>query len=235
MADKIEPERNAMLEELRKAPYVHADETSFRKDGQNGYIWGVFTKTISILSATMSRARINIQQLLQDYKGVIVVDGYNAYDEFPLKQRCWAHLIREFKEFATKNKEIDIQYTRLKNLYEILKKLNEKPPDEKEIAKAKWLLKDIVTCLEVIKEAKKLVTLTKNGGNDWFTALYHKDVPLDNNHAERELRPIVLLRKTIGCYRNNKGKKWIDNAISILHTWKLQGKNIFKTLNTYAV
>ena len=116
------------------------------------------------------------------------------------------------------------------DFFDILKLLNVKPPDEKEINKAKWILKDIVTCLKVIKGAKGLVTLIENGGNDWFTALYYEGVPLHNNHAERELRPIVLLRKTIGCYRNEKGKRWIDIVISVLHTWKLQGKNIFKNL-----
>ena len=116
-----------------------------------------------------------------------------------------------------------------------MKLLNEKPPDENEIAKVKWLLNDIVICLSVIKGASKLVTLIKNGGDDWFTALYYEGVPLTNNHAERELRPIVLLRKTIGCYRNEKGKAWIDNVVSMLHTWKLQGKNLFQTLCLYAM
>lgn len=233
-ADKLETERQALLEELRKAPYVNADETGLRKDGQNGHIWGVFTKTISILHAAMSRARINIQKLLGDFKGVIVVDGYNAYYEFPLRQRCWSHLIREFKDYAKNNEEIDVQYKRLKALYEILKVLNTKPPDEEEISKAKWILNDIVTCLKVIKGAKGLVTLIENGGDDWFTALYYEGVPLDNNHAERELRAIVLLRKAIGCYRNEKGKRWIDIVVSVLHTWKLQGKNLFRKLSAIA-
>lgn len=233
-ADKLEKERQTLLEEIRKAPYVNADETGMRKDGQNGYVWGIFTKSISILHAAMSRARINIQRLLPNFKGVIVVDGYNAYDEFPLKQRCWAHLIREFKDYAKDNKEIEVQYRRLKALYEILKVLNAKPPDENEIIKAKWVLNDIITCLKVIKGAKGLVTLIKNGENDWFTALYYEGVPLHNNHAERELRPIVLLRKAIGCYRNNKGKRWIDIVVSVLHTWKLQGKNLFRSLSAIA-
>lgn len=233
-ANKLEKERQALLEEIRKAPYVNADETGMRKDGQNGFVWGIFTKTISIFHTAISRARENIEKLLPDFKGVIVVDGYNAYDEFPLKQRCWAHLIREFKDYAKDNEEIEVQYQRLKTLYEILKVLNTKPPDENEIKKAKWVLNDIVTCLKVIKEAKGLVTLIENGGDDWFTALYYKDVPLHNNHAERELRPLVLLRKSIGCYRNEKGKRWIDIVVSVLHTWKLQGKNLFRSLSAIA-
>lgn len=233
-AETLEPQRNSMLKKLRKEPYIHADETGFRKDGQNGYVWGVFTKTISILSAAGSRARINIKELLKNFKGVLIVDGYNAYDAFLLKQRCWAHLIRDFKKYAEENPEINIQYLRLKKLYEDMKILNEKPPDEQAIAQCKWNLNDITTCLKAIKGTKKLVTLIENGGNDWFTALYYEGVPLNNNHAERELRPIVLLRKSIGCYRNEKGKKWIDNVISVLHSWKLQGKNLFQNLKNIA-
>ncbi len=233
-AKTLESERNLMLKKLKRESYVNADETSFRKDGQNGYVWGVFTKTISILSAATSRARINIKELLENFNGVIVVDGYNAYNEFKLKQRCWAHLIRDFKKYAEENYEINIQYVRLKKLYEEMKILNDKPPNEQDIARCKRFLKDIVTCLKTIKGAKKLVTLIENGREDWFTALYYEGVPLDNNHAERELRPIVLLRKNIGCYRNEKGKKWIDNVVSVLHSWKLQEKNLFENLRVLA-
>lgn len=229
-ANKLETKRGDFLNEIRKAQYVHSDETNFRRDGMNGYVWGIFTNTLSILSAAASRARTNIEELLKGFNGVIVADGYNAYDNFPLKQRCWSHLIREFKDYSKNNYEIEVQYGRLKLLYETLKTLNEKPPDEEKIAKAKWTLKDIVTCLKVIKGANRLVTLIENGGDEWFTALYYEGVPLNNNHAERELRPIVLLRKTIGCYRNEKGKRWIDIVVSVLHTWKLRGMNLFKNL-----
>jgi len=179
----------------------------------------------------MSRARKCIQTLLPKYIGVVVSDGYNAYYEFLHRQRCWAHLLREFKDYSKNNNEITIQLERIKLLYEQLKKLKQKPPDKNKIAKVKWQLQDIVTCLKTIKQANGLATLIENGGDDWFTALHYKDVPLENNLAERELRPIVLLRKVIGCYRNEKGKRWIDIVLSVLHTWKLQGKNLFQQLN----
>src|SRR3989338_7700141 len=147
-----------------------------------------------------------------------------------MHQRCWAHLLREAKEYAD-NDEINIQYKRLKMLYEYMKMLKSRPPDERGISAARFQLNDIAACLNAIKEGRKLATLIANGGDDWFTALYHKDVPLDNNHAERELRSVVLLRKTIGCYRNHKGKGWIDVVMSVIHTWRLQGLNIFRQLN----
>ena len=226
----LEPNQKNIIQEIKKESYLNADETGFREDGKSGYVWGIFTKARAIFLAAKSRAAKHFKKLIRNFRGVIVIDGYGGYDYYPLKQRCWAHLIREFKDLAKDNKEIDVQFRRLLILYETLKELNTGPPDEIKIGKAKWMLDDIVTCLHNIKGASKLETYIKNGGDDWFTALYHPGVPLHNNLAERELRSVVLLRKTIGCYRNWKGKRWIDVVISVIHTWKLQGKNIFQNL-----
>jgi len=228
----LEPTQKKILQELKKEVYLHSDETGFRKDGKNGYVWGIFTKTKAIFLATKSRAAKHFKKLIRNFRGVIVVDGYGGYGYYPLKQRCWAHLIREFKELAKDDKEIDNQFRRLLILYDKLKTMNTGPPNEKEIKKVKWMLNDIRTCLKSISGTKKLRTYIENGGNDWFTALYYPGVPLHNNHAERELRSVVLLRKAIGCYRNWKGKRWIDVVLSTIHTWKLQGQNIFQNLRT---
>lgn len=231
----LESTQKEILQELKKESYLNADETGFREDGKSGYVWGVFTKTKAIFMALRSRAAKNFIKLIRNFKGVIVVDGYGGYDFYPLKQRCWAHLIREFKELAKDNPKIDVQFRRLLILYEQLKILNEGPPIEEEIEKVKWMLGDILTCLKPIEGAKKIWTYIKNGGEDWFTALYYEGVPLHNNHAERELRSVVLLRKAIGCYRNWKGKRWIDVVISTIHTWKLQGQNIFQNLRVIQI
>ena len=226
----LEPEQKKILKEIKKESYLHSDETGFRIDGINRYVWGIFTKTRAIFMAGKTRAQKNFKKLIKNFIGLLVVDGYGGYDYYLLKQRCWAHLIRDFKELAKDNKEIDIQFRRLLILYETLQELNKGPPIEKEIKKAKYELNDIVTCLHTIKGASKLEKLIVNGCNDWFTALYYEGAPLHNNLAERELRSVVLLRKTIGCIRNWKGKRWIDVVMSVIHTWKLQGQNIFQNL-----
>jgi hypothetical protein len=166
----LEPFQANTIKELKKEAYLHSDETGFRQDGKKGYVWGIFTKTRAMFFAAKSRAAIWFKKLIKGFKGVIVVDGYGGYDYYPLKQRCWAHLIREFKDYAKGNNEIEVQYKRLKFLYENLKILNLKPPDEKKIEKAKWNLADIVRCLKPILGTKKLRTYIENGGDDWFTA-----------------------------------------------------------------
>jgi hypothetical protein len=88
--------------------------------------------------------------------------------------------------------------------------------------------------LKQIKGADNLTTKIVNGGDNWFTALQYEGMPLDNNLAERELRKVVLLRKTSGCIRNWKGKRWIEVVMSVIQTWRLQGRNIFQSLLAYA-
>ena len=142
----LEPNQKSILSELKKESFLHSDETGFRVDGINRYVWGIFTQTKAIFMAGKTRAHDHFKKLIRKFKGVIVVDGYGGYDYYKLKQRCWAHLIRDFKDLAKDDKEIDNQLRRLLILYETLKNLNTGPPIEKEITKAKWMLNDIVTC-----------------------------------------------------------------------------------------
>jgi len=230
------PERNEILMELKKEKYAHSDETGFRVDGINRYVWGLFSKTRAIFLAAVTRSAYNFKKLIRNCKNLkLVVDGYKVYLDYVI-QRCWSHLIRDFKDSNKKSYEIEVQYNRLKILYEKLKELNKgNPPSETEIEEVKWELGDIVTCLKVIHGTDSLVTKIENGGDNWFTALYYEDMPLDNNLAERELRRVVLLRKTIGCIRTWKGKRWIEVVLSVIHTWRLQNLNIFDNLKKYAV
>ncbi len=231
----LTPTRNKILEELKKLSYSHADETGIRVDGINRYVWGWFSNSHAIFKAGVTRAAYNFKKLTGNLKITVVVDGYAGYSYLDEIQRCWAHLLRDFKDYTKDNKEITVQYKRIKKLYEKMKILNTGPPvAAKKIEEVVWEFYDIITCLKPLRGAKKLVTLLENGGNDWFTALYHEGMPLDNNLAERELRRVVLLRKTIGCIRNWKGIRWIEIIMSVLQTWKLQGLNIFKNLRKFA-
>ena len=118
--------------------------------------------------------------------------------------------------------KIDIQFRRSLIHYEKLNGLNTGHPVEKEIEKVKWGLDDMITCLHNIKGAGKLEILIKKAGNDWFTVLYCPGVPLHNNQVEREIRSVILLRKTISHIINCKGQRWTDIVMFVIHTWKLQ-------------
>ena len=87
-----------------------------------------------------------------------------------------------------------------------------------------------ITHAEAHRNLRKIAGKIKNGGDDWFTAILYPDVPLDNNEAERSLRPFVIIRKIIGCLRSEVGKRNYEVMMSLISTWQKQQKNVFSML-----
>lgn len=226
----LKPIRERLEKEILLAPYLNADETGLRKDGQSGYVWGLFTKGIALLNAEMSRGKNIANNLLAKFLGVTISDGYLGYDDVALRQRCWSHLIREFEELTKKHSEAKVFLERIRELYKQLVVYTDDIPCASVKDYLRFQLIDIVTCLDATMWGRKLANLIKNGGDDWFTAWDYPGVPFQNNLAERGLRRIVMHRKRMGCYRNEVGKNWIDVGLSVMQTWRLQGKNVLANL-----
>ena len=63
-----------------------------------------------------------------------------------------------------------------------------------------------------------------------FTFLDHPDVPSDNNHAEREIRPAVIIRKNSLCNRSEAGANAQAILMSVYRTLKLRGLDPLETI-----
>lgn len=117
-------------------------------------------------------------------------------------------------------------------------KKQKKPPDNRKwfVEKAKKKLDKIIGGLSEIKRCDEFVTKLKNAKPYLFTGVIHPEVPLHNNHAERMIRNIVIHRKLMGCIRNEKGERFIENVMSVIETWELQNDNLnlFKELRQFA-
>ena len=114
-----------LLDEIRRSPVVHADETGSREDGRNGYIWSLSTPTIRLYHRDPSRGAGVIQKLLgydpvvyqartaramreartahppdgPKFEGLLVSDFYCAYSWYPgPHQCCLVHLDRDLDE-----------------------------------------------------------------------------------------------------------------------------------------
>jgi len=58
-----------------------------------------------------------------------------------------------------------------------------------------------------------------------FTFLDKPEVPFDNNHAERQIRPAVIMRKNILCNRSEAGAQTQSVLMSVYRTLKLRGES----------
>jgi transposase len=90
-----------LIEEFRQSPVKHTDETSWRTDGKNGYVWLFATPEISIFRFGKNRSCQVAQAVFgkEPLPGVLVVDRYGGYKKVPCKiQYCYAHLLRDIQD-----------------------------------------------------------------------------------------------------------------------------------------
>ena len=89
----------AVRQRIRASRVVHADETGWREQGQNGYGWFAGTPTGErYFEYHHRRAGAVIDTRLgEDVGGVLGSDCYAAYNDTPggRHQRCWAPLLRD--------------------------------------------------------------------------------------------------------------------------------------------
>jgi len=91
-----EPIVDGLIDELRAAGVIHADETPRPQQGYKlRWLWVALSSTTAIYRIN-SRHAETIRDLIGDaFIGVLVSDGYGAYRTYPRRQRCVAHLIRK--------------------------------------------------------------------------------------------------------------------------------------------
>jgi len=90
-----------LIEEYRRAPVKHADETGWRTDGKNGYVWLFATPELSVFQFGKSRSSKVSQGVFgrEPLPGTLVVDRYAAYNKTPSQiQYCYAHLLRDVQD-----------------------------------------------------------------------------------------------------------------------------------------
>lgn len=91
--------------EVRGSPAVCADETGWREEGRNGYLWTFSTPSVRYFVYNRSRSRLVAKEVLgEEFAAVTVSDLYAGYNRLEEKhERCWVHLIRDLKELAELN------------------------------------------------------------------------------------------------------------------------------------
>jgi transposase len=106
--------------EMQASEIVHADETGWREDGVNGYLWSFATPgrpgkedqdPVRYYEHDQHRSQAVAKRILGErsgagFKGVLVSDFYAGYNEYSGKhQRCWVHLLRALHELKEKHPE----------------------------------------------------------------------------------------------------------------------------------
>lgn len=90
-----------LIKEYRQSLVKHADETGWRTDGKNGYVWLFATDKLSIFQFRKTRSSEVAKTVFGEkvLPGILLVDRYAGYNKAPCKiQYCYAHLLREVED-----------------------------------------------------------------------------------------------------------------------------------------
>lgn len=181
-------------------------------------------------------------KLLGDYRGILQVDGYEAYGQFGKAGRpggpsvlayCWAHVRRGFYD-AAKSDGASIAQEALRRigaLYEIEREIQGCSPDERLVirqARSLPLADDLHTWLDEKRRrmfsGSPTLKAIKYALGHWAGLIrYLEDgrIDIDNNPVERSMRPIALQRKNALFAGHQLGAENWAAIASLVETCKL--------------
>ena len=233
VAEIGEVEYDALLDKVRGSPVVHGDETGWREDGKNGYLWSFSTPRVRYFTYNYSRAGAVVKEVLGDtFVGALVSDFYGGYNIYEgVKQRCWVHYIRDLKalgqKYAMAGPWVDAVlavYWRAResvktDISEIERCRRRQRFESELLALAQPYLKS--------KNAPQRVLAQRIDRflGELFVFVQYPEVPSENNAAERAIRPAVAARKVSGGTRSPRGSKTSSVLRSLFETWALEGRN----------
>lgn len=224
---------------LPAQPVVHSDETGWRWPSERRWAWEMNTDQIAVYHLAGSRSGQVAKDLLgEDFKGVLVSDRYSAYNWIDPAQRqaCWSHLSRDFQALIDRGRQTGKLGGALKKTAgEILAAHREHEAQGRRVAWHEPELLDLHHRLMDLLEQGSRMRDEKTsrfcaGLLDIWPALWNfteiPGVEPTNNRAERALRFAVLLRKRTGGTRTDHGDRFIERALTVRETCRLQGRNL---------
>jgi DNA-directed RNA polymerase beta subunit len=231
---------------IRAAGVVYADETGWRTNGKNGYLWTINTDQHTLYHIDRSRGAKVIAELLGKAFGstedqTLVSDFYSVYDQFDgPQQKCLAHLLRELRDAIAKQPELAAHefFRRCKRLIQAMLKLKKQRDALSETAYLHQvnLLEKRLDQLAHLDwadaDAERLGKRLYKYRNKLTTFLHRSEVDGTNNAAERALRPAVVMRKITGGSRSDQAAAAWATLASIMRTAEQQGRNVLETIKT---
>lgn len=232
-----------LKKEVQAAEIVHADETGWREDGKNGYIWSFSTTgeaAVRYYEYDPSRAQAVVKRVLGDKtRGHLASDFYCGYNDYPgPQQRCWTHLLRdlhELKEKHEKEPEVIEWAKQVRALYDDakqwLQEIRGPTIEQREMKYVELVGRSHQLGMQYTfakgHPCQALAKRLLRHEDELFQFVLVKGLSADNNLAERSIRPLVVTRKISGGTRSDAGTKTRMALATLFQTWRARGLNPF--------
>ena len=231
VAQKAQPAVTEIRDRIRASPVVHADETGWREDGVNGYVWTFSTPTERYFLRRGRNKEVVDEALGDSFDGVLVSDFYAAYHHYPgLKQRCWVHLLRDIHDLKVRypqDQELARWAAAVHQIYLAAATFDHPQTRQRQRVQQRLERKIMDLCRPYLKDPAavqgKLCQRMEKHIKELFVFVAEPSVPPENNAAERSLRPLVVSRKISGGTRSEPGTTAKMTLASLFGTWAARG------------
>lgn len=185
------------------------------------------------------RGEICPTEFLHGYHGWLQADGYAGYSKTTARVAgCMAHARRKFMEAKVaqpkgKTGRADLALSQIQKLYRAEQALKGQPPDiivERRQQEAKPLLDEFKIWLDKTAPLVppgsllgKAVTYSLNQWSKLVRYLEHGHLSIDNNRAERAIKPFVIGRKNWMLANTRSGARASALLYSLVETAKANG------------
>lgn len=216
---------------------LHADETGWRVIGKTHWLWCFTTTDLTYYMIDRSRGSPALKRFFKkEFAGVLVTDFWAAYNAVVCakKQKCLPHLLRDVKRTQHYHHPGDDWPAFSKQLKRLIRDSLRLSKRRKELSAERFAsrrvrlderLRDLLGQAWKEKHARRLVKRLRRHQAELFTFLDHPEVPSDNNHAERQIRPAVMVRKNSYANGSAEGAETQAVLMSVFRTLKQRGHN----------
>jgi transposase len=216
--------------EIQQSAVVYCDETGSRVEGQNWWQW-VFGSARAVLHIIrFNRSGDVIRDVMDGHQAEVwVSDCLPAQLLAPARERqlCLAHQLRNLQALLDRYPK----YAWPLEMQELFRAAIHLHHQRDQLAPSLFraqVRKLERRCDQLLKPslrrptARKLLRRYQKHRNSLFVFLQRTDVEPTNNCSERNLRPSVIHRKVIGCFRSGWGARTYAALASVIDTAALK-------------
>lgn len=243
---KSESSRNEILNKLMKSPALHSDATGVRINGEKWNIYVTASKSGVMYTLSKKKGIEGIRKTpLKDYIGAVIHDHdksyYNDEFDFSLHQECLAHILRYLQDSIENEPNLIWAKLMHRHLQCIINRYKEGPIPDNELE-------------DIVRNYEEILRIAEQEYHDHPPTKYYRDGfnlakrlgeyqeetlaflmsetvhEYENNLSERLLRICVRKCKAVISFRAESSVEAYCDAMSLIQTAKMNGKNIYSIL-----
>ena len=243
VSDAVAPAVDEAMESARGAAVKHADGTTWLRAGALLSLWVVATAAVTVFRVLPNGQKATLRdELFGRMRGVLVSDRATALTFWAMERRqvCWAHLVRKFVSYSERDGpggklgEELLEYTSL--LFEYWSRFREGHMSRETLVERMAPVRlQIEVLLQRLADAKiqgvsgSCADILAHRAALW-TFVERPGVEPTNNHAERELRGLVLWRRRSFGSQSDRGTRFAARLMTVAHTARKQGRQVLEFL-----